>query len=87
MATLYNIHVTDYILLFVDCTRQNMTFNQLLLGSRPRQPTKEINSLMKFTKFNHLNCYNYVSLHGNLFSNFPDPLASKLLSSHMRENQ
>jgi hypothetical protein len=33
MVTLYNIHVTDYILLFVDGTSQNLIFNQLLLGS------------------------------------------------------
>ena len=62
MATLYKIQVTDYILLFVVGISLNVTFNLVLLGSSPRRPTMEINSLQKFTKCNHLNCYNYVSL-------------------------
>ncbi len=87
MATLYKIQVTDYILLFVVGISLNVTFNLVLLGSNPRRPTKEINSLQKFTKCNHLNCYNYVSLLGKLFSNFPDSLSPKFLSSPVRVNR
>ena len=87
MATLYKIQVTDYILLFVVGISLNVTFNQVLLGSSPRRPTKGINSLQKFTKCNHLNCYNYVSLLGKLFSNFPDSLSPKFLSSPVRVNR
>jgi hypothetical protein len=87
MVTLYNIQVTDYILLFVIGISLNVTFNQVLLGSSPRRPTKGINSLQKFTKCNHLNCYNYVSLLGKLFSNFPDSLSLKFLSSPVSVNR
>ena len=87
MVTLYNIQVTDYILLFVIGISLNVTFNQVLLGSSPRRPTKGINSLQKFTKCNHLNCYNYVSLLGKLFSNFPDSLSIKFLSSPVSVNR
>ena len=87
MVTLYNIQVTDYIMLFVVGISLNVTFNQVLLGSSPRRPTKEINSLQKFTKCNHLNCYNYVSLLGKLFSNFPDSLSLKFLSSPVSVNR
>ncbi len=37
MVTLYNIQVTDYILLFVIGISLNVTFNQVLLGSSPRR--------------------------------------------------
>ena len=39
MVTLYNIQVTDYILLFVVGISLNVTFNQVLLGSSPRADT------------------------------------------------
>ena len=87
MVTLYNIQVTDYILLFVVGISLNVTFNQVVRGSIPRRPTKGINILHKFTKCNHLNYYNYVSLLGKLFSNFPDSLSLKSLSSPVRVNR
>ena len=87
MVNLYYIQVTDYILLFVVGICLNVTFNQVVRGSSPHRPTKGINILHKFIKCNHLNYYNYVSLLGKLFSNFPDSLSLKFLSSPVSVNR
>ena len=50
MVTLYNIQVTDYILLFVIGISLNVTFNQVLLGSSPRRPTSNWNVLLQWHK-------------------------------------